>query len=297
MKKHKFLYSKRIVLFLVILLLLFITNIGQANDYKLTTGDQLYISIWGYSDLQQDVVIGPNGQISFPMIGKVQTVGLTLDQLRSLMAGKLKKYIKIKESQVNIVFRKYEQVRVMILGEVNNPGAYQVRPGDQVLNLVSLAGGTTKVADMNNVQLKRDKQLLTVDLEALLTRSFEQKNYYLEEGDTVYVPQEIVEVSVLGEVKRPGSYKVKKGSKVSDILAKAGGATNDAGNKIKYISANREYSFSLDNLLNSENNNLVIKDGDTIKLLEGKYAFYKFSFWRNLFFLVGGLNQVKNLVN
>ncbi|MBM7556935.1 SLBB domain-containing protein [Halanaerobacter jeridensis] len=299
MKNHKVLLSMTLILCFLAAAVLFTSNVGHAAEYKLTTGDELYISVWGYPDLQQDVVVGPDGQLSFPMIGKVQAEGLTINQLTDVMTEKLKQYIKIKESQVNIVFKKYEQVRVMILGEVNKPGAYQVRPGEQVLNLVSLAGGTTQMADMNSLKLRRNDKSLAIDLEALLdgTEASKEQNYQLQEGDTLYVPKGVIEISVLGEVKSPGSYEVKKGSRVSDVLAKAGGTTNEVADEIKYISNDKEEKLVLDDLLQGKAKNPIVQEGDTIKALEGKYAFQKFTFWRNLFFFVGGLNQIQSLVN
>ena len=299
MKNHKVLFSLTLILFVVAAVGLLTTDVSHAADYKLTSGDELYISVWGYPDLQQNVVVGPDGQVSFPMIGKVQAEGLTINQLTDVMTKKLKQYIKIQESQINIVFRKYEQVRVMILGEVKKPGAYQVRPGEKVLNLVSLAGGTTQVADMNDLKLRRDDKSLTIDLEALLTgtQSKQGQNYQLQEGDTLYVPKGVVEVNVLGEVKSPGSYEVKKGSRVSDVVAKAGGTTNQVAAKIKYISDDKEEELVLDELLQGQTKNPIVKEGDTIKALEAKYMFQEFSFWRNLFFFVGGLNQIQNLIN
>ena len=132
MNNHRVLFSLTLILFILAAAVLFTSNVSHAADYKLTTGDELYISVWGYPDLQQNVVVGPDGQVSFPMIGKVQAEGLTINQLTDVITEKLQKYIKIQESQVNIVFKKYEQVRVMILGEVKQPGAYQVLPGERV---------------------------------------------------------------------------------------------------------------------------------------------------------------------
>jgi polysaccharide export outer membrane protein len=281
---------------MLVTIIFFATTVSQAADYKLTTGDELYISVWGHEDLQQNVVVGPDGQISFPMIGGVQAEGLTIDQLTDLMVEKLQEYIKINDAQLNIVFRKYEQVKVMILGAVNQPGAYQVRPGDQVLDLLSLAGGTTKSAAMNNLKLRREEESLTVDLEAILDNKSAEDNYQLHEGDTLYVPEDVVQVSVLGAVKQPGSYKVEQGSRVSDVLAQAGGTTADAADKIKYITADKKKELSVSDLLEDPTMNPEIEDGATIQALESNFDFTKLSFWRNFFFIVGGLNGVKNLV-
>jgi len=297
MNKSKLLLSSGLLLFMLVTIIFFATPVSQAADYKLTTGDQLYISVWGHKDLQQDVVVGPNGQISFPLIGQLQAEGLTIDQLTDQMVDKLQEYIKIKESQVNIVFRKYEQVKVMILGEVNQPGAYQVRPGDQVLELVSLAGGTTKSAALKDVKLRREDESLTVDLESILESESAEDNYQLQEGDTVYVPEGVVQVSVLGAVNKPGSYKVQQGSRVSDVLAQAGGTTTDAADKINYITEEKKQELSVADLLEDPTMNPEIEDGATIQALESNFDFTKLSFWRNFFFIVGGLNGVKNLVN
>ncbi|GAB6137378.1 polysaccharide biosynthesis/export family protein [Halanaerobaculum tunisiense] len=270
----------------------------EVGDYKLTVDDQLYISVWGQPDLQQEVVVGPDGKISFPLIGQVPAEDKTIAELTKLITDKLQQYIEVKESQVNVVFREYEKIKVMILGEIKQPGAYQVGPQKEVLDLLSLAGGTTKTANLEEAQLRRDDQSLPVDLKALLAGKKQKQNYTLQEGDVLYIPEEAIEVSILGAVNQPGKYQLKHGARLSDLLARAGDVTDEAADKLKYISGDQVQKLDLDKLLASEETkNPVLQDGDTVQILESNYDLGKISFWRNFFFFVGGLNQLDDLVN
>ncbi|GAB6099374.1 hypothetical protein JCM16358_12530 [Halanaerocella petrolearia] len=282
----------------IILILTFfiIFPVAAEANYKLAIGDQLYISVWGHQDLQQEVTVGPDGQISFPLVGQTKAKGLTIDRLTERLTHKLQKYIKTKQSKVNIVLKKYEVVKVMVLGEVNKPGAYQLTSDKRVLDLISVAGGTTKTANLNNIQLTRGDKSLSINLKSLLAGESQEENYKLQAGDTLYISEDLVKVSVVGEVRQPGSYKVEQGTRLRDVLAQAGDVTTKASNKIKYMSQGKKKILDLERLFNNQEQNPVLKDGDTIYILESKYNFKKLSFWKNVFFFVGGLNEIKDLL-
>ncbi|MBM7622986.1 polysaccharide biosynthesis/export family protein [Sporohalobacter salinus] len=285
----------RITMIILILAIIISFQVGVAAEYKLNTGDRLYISVWGHSDLQQEVVVGPDGQISFPLVGKIDAEGLTVNRLVKKLTQKLQKYIKTNESRVNVVIRNYKKIKVMVLGEVKKPGAYQIVNDNRVLDLISMAGGTTKIADLKHVRLTRGNKSLSIDLKALLKGKVQGQNYKLQSGDTLYVSKGIIKVNVLGAVGQPGRYEIETGTGLREILAQAGDITPEASNKVKYISGKKKRILNLERLLKEGEENLVLHDGDTIYVLASKYNPHKLSFWKDFFFFVGGFNEVKDL--
>src|SRR6056297_1444467 len=213
------------ILFIVIVIVSILTVLAAADAYKLNVDDRLYISVWGHPDLQQDTLIEPDGTISFPLIEKIKAVELTKEELIDAMAEKLSEYIK--EPKVNILIKEYKHLNVMVMGEVRAPGSYQMQDGDKVLNLLSRAGGLNEIADSSNIKLIRGNKKLTVNLTELFSQdeSINDNNYQLADGDVLYVPGSMIEVTILGEVNKPGTYTWNDTLHLANLLAVAGSQT------------------------------------------------------------------------
>ncbi|MBC7083600.1 MAG: SLBB domain-containing protein [Firmicutes bacterium] len=148
---------------------------------------------------------------------RVQTV-----DIRSIMAGADDRNIPLRDGDIIFV---PELVReVSILGQVARPGVYQIRDGATLLEVLAMAGGTTETADDSAIRLTTRAQdgstkVLEVDMDSL------DRNIVVRNGDTIFVPEIVRQVSVLGEVARPGVYRVREGTSLLDALAMAGGIT------------------------------------------------------------------------
>ncbi|WP_176941588.1 MULTISPECIES: SLBB domain-containing protein [unclassified Candidatus Frackibacter] len=276
----------------ILILMVLINSVGiWANDYKLSVDDQLFISVWGHPDLQRQTVVGPDGKINFPLVGEIKAIGLTVKELTKVLDTRLRQYIKLQEAQVNVALEKYQRFRVTVLGEVNRPGTYQLQKGKRILDAISFAGGVNQLADLAHVKLTRNNKSLLIELESLLNGDNTLQNYKLEDGDVLYIPEDTIEVTVLGEVRKAGKYKLKRGVHLSDLIAQAGGLTDRASNKAKYISGKRTESLELAKIFNKKSNNPNLKNGDTVYIPKTKYD------WQRFFFFVGGLNSLKDLLN
>lgn len=121
---------------------------------------------------------------------------------------------------------------VIVLGEVQRPGYYQFREGDQVLDAIMLAGGFLESADEAGVSLTRqtaDGSLVEmIDFSLLKEDRVVQGDRPLEDGDVIIVPKATRGVIVLGEVQRPGYYQFKAGDSVLDAIMLAGGFLDSA---------------------------------------------------------------------
>ncbi len=120
----------------------------------------------------------------------------------------------------------------LVIGEVRQPGAYMVRPGMRVLDLLAAAGGLTPQAAGEAATLTRAgpdgrQEVLPVDLPELLRRPDSLDNVAVRAGDLLVVPT-AGQLAVLGEVQRPGTVRHRSGMTVSEALAEAGGPTDEA---------------------------------------------------------------------
>lgn len=163
---------------------------GQQPDYELHAGDQVEISVWRETDLQRTVVVRPDGKFTFPLTGEVQAAGRTVAQIQGDIAGRLKQYIP--EPVVTVSVTGIEGNRIYVIGQVNKPGSYVMNPRLSIMQVLSLAGGTTPYAALNDIIVIRGtgagQQTLNFRYaDVSRGRSLDQ-NIQLESGDVVVVP-------------------------------------------------------------------------------------------------------------
>ncbi|HEY3265347.1 MAG TPA: polysaccharide biosynthesis/export family protein [Armatimonadota bacterium] len=119
---------------------------------------------------------------------------------------------------------------VHIVGQVRSPGDYQLGPGLGVLEAVAMAGGANPTAALSRAQLLRVRQVIPVDLHALLVEGKSDGNVVLLPGDTLVVPANESRIAVLGGVQQPGYFDLPDGKPVTvvDALGLAHGANRRA---------------------------------------------------------------------
>jgi polysaccharide export outer membrane protein len=160
------------------------------SGYKLQPGDVLQVVVWKETDLQSEVLIRPDGGISFALAGDVQAAGRTTDELRAELESRVRKLVP--DAVVTVQVKAASGNRVFVIGKVNRPGDFAlIRPID-VMQALSLAGGATPFADTNGIRvLHRDGSRQTAIRfrysDVARGRHLEQ-NIVLQSGDTVVVP-------------------------------------------------------------------------------------------------------------
>jgi polysaccharide export outer membrane protein len=162
-----------------------------AGTYRIQPGDVLNISVWKEADLQADVIVRPDGGLSFPLAGDQVAEGRTVEELRAVLAERLKKFIP--DPVVTVAVRQLGGNRIYVMGKVNRPGEFPFSRPLDVMQSLSLAGGATSFADLNGIRILRrednGKQVVIPFRydEVSRGRHLEQ-NVLLKTGDTVVVP-------------------------------------------------------------------------------------------------------------
>jgi polysaccharide export outer membrane protein len=166
------------------------TAAPQEASYLIQPGDLLQIMVWKEPDLQQEVVVRPDGGVSFPLSGDLQAAGKTAEAMRDELRERLLKYID--DPVVTVSVKIANGNRIYVAGKVNRPGEFPlVRPTD-VMQALALAGGATPFAEVNNIRVLRREGSGQIVLrfrydEVSRGRHLEQ-NVLLKSGDTVVVP-------------------------------------------------------------------------------------------------------------
>lgn len=164
------------------------------SEFILGAGDELEIDVYRHADLKKKVRISPDGMIFFPLIGEVKANGLSLRQFRDRIKEGLANYIV--DAQISIEITAFKGQKIFVLGEVKNPGVYQLDPPITALEAISRAGGFTLDGTDDSVMLVRGglekPELRTLDLEKTLKEGDLTQNVALQRGDIVYVPRTFI---------------------------------------------------------------------------------------------------------
>ena len=208
------------------------------TDYTLGAGDRLRIDIFQVEDFSGEYLVLVDGTVSLPLVGRLQAQGKTIPELSEVVAQKYAQYLKRPVVTVSLLTPR--PLKMAISGEVNNPGAYNITLNEEgqfpsVTDLIQQAGGITTAADVRQVQIRRSlngqERVLNVDLWELLIQGNLAQDVTLRDRDTVIIPtndnintaetrqladasfgirsDQPVNVAVVGEVYRPGSYQIE----------------------------------------------------------------------------------------
>lgn len=158
--------------------------------YKLQPGDLLQVVVWKETDLQSEVLIRPDGGISFALAGDLPAAGRTTDELRADLETRVRKLVP--GAVVTVAVKAANGNRVFVIGKVNRPGDFALNRPIDVVQAISLAGGVTPFANSNDIRvLHRDGEHQTSIRfrygDVAKGRHLEQ-NVLLQSGDTVIVP-------------------------------------------------------------------------------------------------------------
>jgi polysaccharide export outer membrane protein len=126
-----------------------------ASDYRIGAQDLLQISVFGVQDLDKEVRVNSNGQISLPLVGGVMAGGKTIPELEADLA---KKYADgfLQNPQVSVFVKEYTSQRVTLEGAVKKPGIYPITGRTSLLQAIALAEGVDdKIADLGGIVLMR----------------------------------------------------------------------------------------------------------------------------------------------
>ncbi|MGA2399075.1 MAG: polysaccharide biosynthesis/export family protein [Steroidobacteraceae bacterium] len=160
-------------------------------DYKLHPGDKLIVGV--YDDpklLPQEMIVSPDGRISYPLVGVLQVGGKTIEQTRVEIEARLKKYISDPIAVV-IVTGVLGNV-VYVVGQVIKPGQIIMNPTINVLQALSMAGGANPYAKLDSIIVIRStpggQRVLPFRYGQVSSGKELAQNVDLESGDVVVVP-------------------------------------------------------------------------------------------------------------
>lgn len=264
------------------------------QSYILGPGDQVQITVFDYEEYTGQKVILPDGTITLSLIGPLNALGLTTEQLAQALTTRLQTLLV--NPVVTVELTTLRPVTVTVAGQVRRPGPTELQAlaaegGVPTLSKALIAaGGITQDADIQQVTVNREVingelQTITVNLWEAITSDNAASDVILQEGDSIYVPRltadaqvdrrliarssfapETVRVRVVGEVTQPGEIEVPPESTISSAVAIAGGPTEDARlSKVAFIRLNEAGEIEREMIdLRNLTDSYQVQEGDVI---------------------------------
>lgn len=161
-----------------------------APDYTVLPGDSLEISVWGEENLHRKVLVRPDGGFSFPLCGDISARDKTVVELQAEITKQLGRYITAPVVTVSVA--EILGNKVYVIGQVNRPGVFVMNPNVDVLQALSMAGGTTPFASLKDIKILRRtgaiQQALSFNYDEVIKGTNLKQNTILQSGDVVIVP-------------------------------------------------------------------------------------------------------------
>lgn len=161
------------------------------ENYVLGPGDQVEITVFGQPDLTTMATIRPDGMIALPLVRQVKAAGKTAGQLETELTVLYRKYLK--SPSISVSVKQFLMNHIYVMGEVAKPGRYDLTDNMTVLDALTLAGGSTNMANLDGTHISRTESgkstAISVKVKQLIQGKDATQNLKLQTGDLIYVPR------------------------------------------------------------------------------------------------------------
>jgi protein involved in polysaccharide export with SLBB domain len=244
-------------------------RIATPSNYFLGVDDELSIDIFGFSEKTSKYKINTEGQIRIPNIGPVTIAGLTIEEARTKLKSVMSKTypgLNSGNTSLQISLGQIRSIRVTLIGEVNQPGTYEMSSLSTLANALYASGGPSINGSFRKIDLIRNgKKIVTFDLYDFLLNGDLTKNVLLKDDDIIKIHSYAIRVSLTGAVKRPAIYESELGENLGNVIEKYAGGFADSANRNKItIQRFGESGKSILNLDANSINTFNLKSSDSI---------------------------------
>jgi len=210
----------------------------EIKDYRLGVDDIVSIFVWRHPEfstggsLQQGALgtgiqVTTDGYITYPFLGRLYVVGMTLDELKAKILEALKDIYR--NPVVTVGIAKRRMFRLYVLSEVFKPGLYDMdKPELTIMEALTVAGGLKEKAAVARATLQRGNEVIPLDLTGLVYRGEAGPPYTIRPEDRLVIPEQRKRIAVIGEVQKQGLYDIRDENTVLDAIALAGGYNDRA---------------------------------------------------------------------
>jgi len=242
-------------------------------DYVVGPGDSLSIDLWGGLSTKFVRTVDREGRVTLPEAGPLLVSGRSLGEVQLAVQKAIG--TQYRDTSADVSVSRLRTIRVYVVGEVEEPGAYDISSLSTALNALVAAGGATSRGSLRSLKHMRGRQQLEeIDAYDLLLRGVTPNAQKFENGDTLVVPPLGPQVTVTGMVRRPAIYELNGEKTLADALELAGGILPAAA--LRHVEVQRleahekrtmlSLDLSPDDSSTTQLTSFRIQDGDQIHI-------------------------------
>lgn len=246
-------------------------KIATPSNYVLGVDDELTIDIFGFSEKTSKYKVNTEGQIRIPNIGPIQIAGLTIEEAKIKLKSILSKTypgLRTGNTFLQVSLGQIRSIKVTLIGEVSQPGTYELSSLSTLANALYASGGPSKNGSFRKIDLIRNgKKHVTFDLYDFLLNGDLSKNVLLKDDDIIKVHPYSVRLALTGAVKREAIYESEPGESLGKVIEKYASGFADSANRNK-ISVQRfgNTGKTILNVTYDQLNNFLINSSDSVSV-------------------------------
>lgn len=209
------------------------TDYSVDPNYVVGFGDEIIVMLWGETELYDNYTVSKDGYIFITNVGQIFVNGLTIEKIEAKLLKNLRQVYSTlgfegenASTQLDVTLGKsaIRPLRVFALGDIESPGAYEVKSSTTLFTSLYYFDGPSVRGSLRDVHLLRNgKKIKNIDFYQYLLSGKQKGDKKLQRDDVVFIPNRGKTVSVIGEIARPLIFEMKKGEGLKELIAFAGG--------------------------------------------------------------------------
>jgi len=206
------------------------SSLVTPDNYTIAAGDMLELYIYGDRDDKQELTVQNDGTVELDYIGPVKIGGMSYKDAKEHIITELKHHFKT--SSFKLIISKYSSFQVTLIGDVKNPGIYNLSSFSTVKDLLIAAKGIRKSGSVRDIFVKRNGKIIAdIDFYDLLFNGKNIGSILLKDGDIIIVKQAKKLVSIDGYVNNSAIFELKQGESLAKLIFYAGGMRAEASKR------------------------------------------------------------------
>ena len=234
-------------------------------NYVLGPDDQINVNVYGNSLVNWKLNVSPDGTINIPGVGLLNVSGKTIEEATEAIKSKLaaSNYAIGHGTNVQVSLGNIRSIKVIMVGEVQNPGTYTLPSLATVFNALYVAGGPNDNGSFREIEIIRNNRIYRrLDVYDFLVKGSQKDNITLQDQDVIRIPTYRIRVQMSGEVKIPALFEVLPGENLQDVIRFAGGFTDQAYTALVKVSQISDQQRRITDVTENDYKNYIPLRGD-----------------------------------
>ena len=239
-------------------------NIATPANYVLGAGDDVTINVWGASQETFQQTISPDGYIVVSGVGPIRLAGLSINKAKETIRARLGQTYA--DCHFDLTVAGLRSMQVQVMGEVVRPGTYTLSSLSSAFNALYAAGGVNDIGSLRDIRVyRRGNQIASIDVYDYILHGNTTRDIRLSDGDVIKVGPYDCLVKIIGHVKRPMWYEMKKSETVKDLLEYSGGFDGKAYTKGLRLKRTMGSEYSIYSIEDAQMGTFQLADGDLVE--------------------------------